>query len=296
MPRSHRTTARTTLALLLLGLLAGTANAAPPKQIIFPVVGPVMYSDDFGAPRGQGSHQGNDIMAARGQPVVAAERGRVRIYRASWRAGCMLYLYGRSGTTYLYIHLNDDLTGKDDNRATDCRRGVAYAPRLRNGQRVAAGRLIGYVGNSGDARGGAPHLHFELHPNGGRAVSPYPWLTRARRPIYAVPPGVRSVRLALFGTLRSAQESLAVRTTRVAVAGGWRGRIPARRVALAYAPEVVVERPEEEAAMVGTAALTTAEPGERVSVWTTPFRPTLATQLASPNALAAELVRLRGTG
>jgi hypothetical protein len=280
----------------LLGLLAGTANAAAPRQIVFPVVGPVKFYDDFGAPRSQGSHQGNDIMAARGRPVVAAERGRVRIYRGSWRAGCMLYLYGASGTTYLYIHLNDDLTTRDDNRATDCRRGVAYAPNLRNGQRVGAGRLIGYVGNSGDARGGAPHLHFELHPNGGRAVSPYRWLTRARRPIYAVPPGVKSVRLALFGTLRSADESLAVRTTRVAVLRGWRGRIATRRVALSYAPDFVVERPEEEESTLGTAALTTVEPGERVSVWTSPFRPTLRTQLASPNVLAAELVRLRGTG
>ncbi len=296
MPRSHRTTARSILALFLFGLVAGTANAAPPKQILFPVVGPVKYSDDFGAPRGQGSHQGNDLMAARGQPVVAVERGRVRIYRASWRAGCMLYLYGASGTTYLYIHLNDDLTANDDNRATDCRKGVAYAPNLRNGQRVGAGRLIGYVGNSGDARGGAPHLHFELHPNGGRAVSPYPWLTRARKVLYAVAPGVRSVRLALFGTLRSVDEALAVRTTRVAVSRGWRGRIAARRVALAYADEVVVERPQEEESTLGTAALTAAEPGERVSVWTTWFRPTLATQLASPNVLAAELVRLRGTG
>ncbi len=294
MPRGHRTTARSILALVLLGLLAGTANAAPPRHIIFPVVGPVTYTDDFGAPRSQGGHQGNDIMAARGQPVVAAERGRVRIYRGSWRAGCMLYLYGRSGTTYLYIHLNDDLTAKDDNRATDCRRGVAYARGLRNGQRVAAGRLIGYVGNSGDARGGAPHLHFELHPNGRRAVSPYPWLQRARRVIYAVPPGVRSARLALFGTLRSAEERLAVRIGRVAVSSGWRGRVAARRVALSYAPDVVVERPQEDAEM-GTEALATAEPGERVTVRTTWFRPTLATQLAPPNVLAAELIRLRGT-
>ena len=303
MPRSHRTTARSILAGLLLGLLAGTANAAPPNEILFPVVGPVTYTDDFGAPRGQGSHEGNDLMAARGQPVVAVERGRVRIYRGSWRAGCMLYLYGASGTTYLYVHLNDDLTAGDDNRATDCRRGVAYAPGLRNGQRVAAGRLIGYVGNSGDARGGAPHLHFELHPNDGGAVSPYRWLTRAPRLLYAVPPGVREVRLALHGILRSAEETLAVGVRRVAVSGGWRGRALARRVALAYAPNVVVERPQEETSedaitiegTIGAAALTTAEPGERVTVRTTSFRPTLATQLAPPNTLAAELVRLRGT-
>ena len=77
--------------------------------------------------------------------------------------------------------------------------------------------------------------------------------------------------------------------------------MPARRVALAYAPDVVVERPGEDAEVtvesaVATEALATAEPGERVSVWTTWFRPTVATQLARPNVLAAELIRLRGSG
>ncbi len=147
-------------------------------RLIFPIVGQTSYSDDFGDPRGQGSHQGNDILADRQAPVVAVEAGRVVFWTTSASAGCMLYLYGRSGTTYLYIHLNNDLTAKNDNRGS-CVPGVSYAPGLKDGQNVEAGELVAYVGDSGDANGLHPHLHFELHPGDGKAVSPYPWLRKA---------------------------------------------------------------------------------------------------------------------
>ena len=79
-------------------------------RLIFPVVGPVSYTDDFGDARGSGRHEGNDIMAAKKSLAVAVEAGTVKFWTTSWRAGCMLYLYGKSGTTYLYIHLNNDRT------------------------------------------------------------------------------------------------------------------------------------------------------------------------------------------
>ena len=60
----------------------------------------------------------------------------------------MLYLDGRSGTTYLYIHLNNDLTDGNDNRGR-CVNGVAFPRGLHSGDRVAAGQLVGYVGDSG---------------------------------------------------------------------------------------------------------------------------------------------------
>ena len=293
MPRGHRTTARTILTLLLLGLLAGTANAAPPKQILFPVVGQTAFTDDFGAPRGSRSHQGNDLMAARGTPVVAVEAGVVRKHRTGWGGDCMLYLDGRSGTTYYYIHLNNDLTRRNDNRASDCRNGVAYAPGLRATQRVRAGQLIGYVGDSGNADGGSPHLHFELHPEGGGAVSPYRWLKAAPRLLYAVPTSVRRVRLALYGTVKTMDPILTVDVNRIAVSRGWRGTPAVRRIALSLAPDVVIER-LTKAGEVGVAALPTAAAGERVSVWTSWFPPTLATQLAGGAVLAAERIRLRG--
>ena len=155
-----------------------SARGSVPAQLVFPVIGAVTYTDDFGDPRAQGGHPGNDILADKRAPVVAVEAGRIVYWTRSANAGCMLYLYGRSGTMYQYIHLNNDLTAKNDNRGA-CVPGVAYAPGLTDGQTVRAGELIGYVGDSGDADGIHAHLHFELHPGGGKAVSPYEWLRRA---------------------------------------------------------------------------------------------------------------------
>jgi hypothetical protein len=236
-------------------------------------------------------------MGKRRQPVVAAEHGRVTIYRGSSRAGCMLYLYGASGTVYYYIHLNDDLTKRDDNRATDCRTGVAYAPGLKSGQRVRAGHLIGFVGNSGDARGGMPHLHFEVRPNGGRAVSPFKHLNRATRLLYARPIGVAQVKLDLMGTLvETTPDSVSLRVNRVGVADGelrrsrrWLGRT----VILTHTETSVWKRRLEDGTIV-TAKQLSGKPGERVTMWTPWFKPLLSTQRANPGLLTAERIRLRG--
>jgi murein DD-endopeptidase MepM/ murein hydrolase activator NlpD len=125
---------------------------------IFPVAGPHAYSNDWGDPRDGGRrHQGNDIFALRGTPVVAVVSGSVRAHR-SGNAGKMLYLYGSDGNTYEYMHLD----------------GFAVSEGS-----VSAGQVIGYVGSTGNARGGSPHLHFEIHPGGGGPINPYSILRAA---------------------------------------------------------------------------------------------------------------------
>src|SRR5918998_3976988 len=100
------------------------------------------------------SHRGNDIMADRAAPVVAVEAGRIE--RPRWSSSdCALILHGESGTDYWYLHLNNDKTRRDDNRG-GCKNGVSFARDLRDDMKVRAGQLIGYVGKSGNAAGGAP--------------------------------------------------------------------------------------------------------------------------------------------
>jgi len=121
-----------------------------------PVQGPHAFSNDYGAPRGGGtrSHQGVDILSPRGTPVVANVGGSVKRHD-NRLGGISYYLQGDDGNEYYGAHL-DSYVG-----------GTGHVPQ---------GTVIGYVGNSGDARGGATHLHFEIHPGGGRAVNPYPTL------------------------------------------------------------------------------------------------------------------------
>jgi murein DD-endopeptidase MepM/ murein hydrolase activator NlpD len=291
----HRTTARSIFALVLLGVLAGTAEAAVPR-IIFPVVARVSYTNDFGAPRYSGSHQANDIMAARRAPVVAVETGRVVKWTSSSSAGCMLYLYGRSGTTYMYVHLNNDRTRRNDNRG-GCRNRIAYAPGLRSGQRVVAGRLIGFVGDSGDANGIATHLHFELHPNGGRAVSPYRKLRGAWRHLYARPgTNVPTLRLKIYGRVVATNvdtipRRLTLRVTGILMSTRWLVR-PARRLTVAVPGGANLRR-----ALDGPnppVLLRRARTGERVIVWTGWFPQSLRFARGPSGAIEARHVLLRG--
>ena len=171
-------------------------------KLVFPVVGPVTYSDDFGQPRAGGPHEGNDILAAKKSPAIAVEAGKIKFWTTSATAGCMLYLYGDSGTTYLYIHLNNDVTMRNDNLGK-CVAGTSYAPGLKDGARVQAGQLVGFVGDSGDANGIHPHLHFEVHPKDGAAVDPYPYLRKAQPLMFYAKPNTK-VDLSLTGTIVSA--------------------------------------------------------------------------------------------
>jgi murein DD-endopeptidase MepM/ murein hydrolase activator NlpD len=132
----------------------------------FPVspVSAVNYSDSFGAPRMPGTiyehwHEGTDILAPMGTPLVACERGVVlSVGRGGVLGGNSVWLRGESGTAYYYAHLS------------------TFEDGIQPGLVVDAGTIVGYVGDTGNARGGPPHLHFEVHPGGGPAINPYPIL------------------------------------------------------------------------------------------------------------------------
>jgi hypothetical protein len=291
----HRTTAAALLVLLATGVFAGTADAAVPR-LIFPVIAKVSYQDDFGDPRWQGSHEGNDLMAAKRSPVVAVEPGRVVKYTSSRAAGCMLYLYGRSGTSYMYIHLNNDRTLRNDNRG-GCVNRIAYAPGLQSNQQVQAGQLLGYVGDSGDANGIAPHLHFELHPNRGRAVSPYRYLRAAFRHLYARPPAaVKTLSMRVEGTVVYTvtdidPQRIRIRVTRVRLSNGW-VFFPRRDIAISVAPETTYRR-WSGPGVFSIAAMDQLKPGLKVIAWTGDFTQNLNASRALPGLHVAADVLIR---
>jgi hypothetical protein len=302
--KRHRTIARGILLIAVVGLTAAPAAArldpgqlpkrapsatteatdktignTPGKRIIFPVLGKFRYTNDFGDARPQGRHEGIDIMAPRKALALAAEAGKVKFWVSSRRAGCMLYLYGDSGTTYLYVHLNNDLGKTNDNRGR-CVPGVAFAPGLKSGTRVVAGQPIGFVGDSGDAEGIEPHLHFEMRPNDGPAVSPFTQLNRAWRLLFAAP-RKSETSLWLKGSVLDQQpetfnvrvNSLGVRTTGLKLNG------ISRPVSLGVEPYTVIETAVGQ--LAGSA---------RATVWTEIAPVTLAAQLGRPGALVAERV------
>jgi len=204
--RRHRTTARATLVALLLAGLAAAVVSAPASgnqhgavpRLVFPLVAKTELWDNYGDPRGNGRHAGIDMENPWRAPVVAVEDGRIK-YWESGLGGCMLYHYGTSGTTYLYIHLNNDLTPRNDNSG-GCVKDVAFA--VPDGAKVTAGQQIGWNGDSGDASGN-PHLHFEVHPNDGGDTNPFRHLKRATKPLFAARKGA-VFSLGLRGTLLAA--------------------------------------------------------------------------------------------
>lgn len=289
----HRTTARGIPFLLSLAAIAtalaaaaGAALAHPGAktagvpQILFPVIGKVQYIDDFGDPRGQGSHEGNDIMVPRRSPVIAVEDGKVKWWTTSARAGCMLYLYGRSGTTYLYIHLNNDRTLRNDNRG-GCPAGSTFT--VADGAKVRAGEQIAWSGDSGDADGN-PHLHFEVHPGDGAAVSPFAALNGAVKTLFPARVGTRAS-VGLRGTVVTRSD--ASLTLTVAGVRWWPGgrwiEVEPRTVEVAIDEQTVVDPSVEAPVQALERGQPAAASGQVVTVFS---RPAPATDLQITGASA----------
>jgi murein DD-endopeptidase MepM/ murein hydrolase activator NlpD len=136
------------------------------SEFIFPVRGRVTIGGPFGGFRADtGFHEGNDIFANFGTPVVAVADGTVHKVGSLPISGNRLWVVMDNGDSFFYAHLS------------------AFSPAAVTGAHVTAGTVLGYVGNTGDAEPTPPHLHFEIHPLGGPAVDPHPfleaWLARA---------------------------------------------------------------------------------------------------------------------
>lgn len=119
-----------------------------------PVQGSLSFANDYGVPKSDGRfHEGVDVFADRGTPVVAPVSGRAEHIEGS-RGGLQVWLHGDDGDLYIATHL--DTFGA--------------------GGHVSAGTQIGTVGTSGNAAGTSPHVHFEHHPGDGPAANPFPLL------------------------------------------------------------------------------------------------------------------------
>lgn len=148
----------------LAAFLAGSAIYI--SGVVFPVAEPFSRPliDSFGFPRMPGTpdehwHEGIDIFAPAGTPLVATERGVITRVGSGRLGGLTVWLRGESGAHWYYAHLQSHASG------------------LVVGMVVDAGQVVGYVGNTGNAVSTPPHLHLELHPDGSGPVNPYPLLS-----------------------------------------------------------------------------------------------------------------------
>jgi murein DD-endopeptidase MepM/ murein hydrolase activator NlpD len=140
-------------------LLLASRNLASTNALTRCPVAGARFMNDWGFPRADtGFHQGTDMMARRGAPILAPVSGTVT-QGTGTIGGKYFRLVASDGTMYYGAHMNS--FGKSG--------------------RVRAGDVLGTVGNTGDADGGPTHLHFEIHPAGGAAVNPYQYLVRACR-------------------------------------------------------------------------------------------------------------------
>lgn len=141
-----------------LGLIPSLEQLGLPSMRVFPMQGRCSFVDSWGESRSGGrSHEGTDVIGPRGLAIYAVMDGVItRTYSGLTLGGNAIRLTIADGTYFYFAHLD------------------SFAPGIANGTPVRAGQVIGYNGSTGNA--GSPHLHFEVHPQGGAAVNPYPLL------------------------------------------------------------------------------------------------------------------------
>lgn len=259
-----------TLAILalLIGAPAASAQRTAPFAL-FPVVGGATYTDDYGDARPQGSHEGNDLMAPCGTPVIAVVDGRISVSNGS-RSGWMVTLVGKR-SWYRYIHMQGQ-----------GRRGP-LPKGLRPGALVKAGTIIAYVGNTGDAVGAPCHLHFELH-FGQPAVNPYRWLRQATI-VQADPERPESSTVAAEESLRIEGEVLWVAT------GGEHGRVVIRPSSVETTGGKEVQRTTPVVLRLPNELVPGIAVGGRVAIATAPQRSTSEALSLRPLAWTVAEVR-----
>jgi murein DD-endopeptidase MepM/ murein hydrolase activator NlpD len=138
----------------------------PDRRLAMPLadVSKRQVADTWGAPRGTGRrHEGQDIFAPKGTPVLSATSGFVYNIGENNLGGQTVSVIGAGGRVYYYAHLDN------------------YAPGLEEGDPVTTRTVLGYVGTTGNAQGTPPHLHFGIYTGSG-AINPLPLLTDRTTP------------------------------------------------------------------------------------------------------------------
>lgn len=137
-----------------LALIPSLESLGLPTLQVFPMQGRCGFTDTWGQARSEGrSHEGTDVMGARGLALYATNDGVIsRMSTGGRLGGNVIYVKIPNGTYFYYAHLD------------------SFASGMAAGVPVKAGQVIGYVGSTGTT---TPHLHFEVHPFGGAAVNPY---------------------------------------------------------------------------------------------------------------------------
>jgi murein DD-endopeptidase MepM/ murein hydrolase activator NlpD len=152
--------------LIFYARVAKLSMQEPDRKLAMPLedIAKKQIADTWHAPRGTGRlHEGQDIFAPKGTPVLSATSGFVYNIGENNLGGQTVSVIGAGGRVYYYAHLD------------------AYAPGLAVGDQVNTRTVLGYVGTTGNAQGTPPHLHFGIYSSSG-AINPLPLLADRNAP------------------------------------------------------------------------------------------------------------------